>query len=341
MNMFKLYDIFEPHECGRDSHGSTVTELPNGDIMAVWYCGSFEKAADVAIYTSTLKKGMYEWTKPILLEKEADDKSEGNPVIYYDDVNERLWLFWATMDRAEYDFMPGGWSLCKLKCKHSEDAGKTWTEPRWLTKFWGRMTRNKPVRLSNGDVILPIYSEWMGYKTNFFIWTAEEFAKGALDSKFKKVGPVKGGIMQPTIVELNDKNGHLLCYNRTSRGGKFNGWITATESLDYGRHWNNPYQGPLPNPNSGCDMVKLTNGNIALAFNNSPNIRSPLSIGLSTDGGKTWAHIRDIVRDDKERFSYPGIIQSSDGTLWCSYTNKRGINICCAHFNEAWIKNED
>ena len=143
--------------------------------------------------------------------------------------------------------------------------------------------------------------------------------------------------MQPTVVELDP--GHLIAYNRSARGGRFYPHIAKTESFDYGRHWSKAEAIDLPNPNSGCDMVKLKNGHIALSFNNSPEKRSPLSIGISEDGGDTWPYIADLETEPDERFSYPGIIQASDDTLWCSYTNKRGINIRCAHFDEEWVKN--
>ncbi|MHA1338784.1 MAG: sialidase family protein [Promethearchaeota archaeon] len=347
--MIKIYDIFEPKKCGNNSHGSTITELPNNKIMAVWYCGSFEKAADVGIFASIFDRNKAEWTEPVLIEKESDKKSEGNPVIFYDDLNDRLWLFWATMDRAEYKRMPGGWSTCKLKCKHLDHPDPNneshsplnkdnWSEFRYLTKTWGKMTRNKPIRLSNGDVLLPIYSEWLGYKANFLICSSDSFSQGALKSKWKKIGPVKGNILQPSVVELD--NGHLLAYCRTATHGKHKGHIAKTESFDYGRHWTKSTSINLPNPNSGCDMVKLKNGHLALAFNNSPKLRSPLSIAISEDNGKSWPYIKDLERDDKERFSYPSIIQAHDGTIYCSYTNKRGINIRCAEFDEEWVKSD-
>ncbi len=344
--MFELYDCFSPTDgekhavCGRDSHGSTVTELPSGKIMATWYSGSYEKSADVGIYTARFDPQTKTWSEVSLLAKEGDRKSEGNPVIHYDAPTERLWLFWVTMDRADYDFIPGGWSTCKMKCMHSDDVGKTWREPRYLFKTWGKMTRNKPIRLSNGDFFLPIYSEWLGYKGNFLISKAESFAKGAQKSKWKKVGPVGTGVMQPTVVELEP--GHLLAYFRTAKSSKFKGRMTKAESVDYGRHWTKIEPTDLPNPNSGCDMVKLANGNLALAFNNHPSERSPLSIGLSEDNGKTWPYIQDIVKAAgpglDERFSYPSLIQAEDGILYCSYTNKHAINIQCARFDEDWVK---
>jgi predicted neuraminidase len=271
----------------------------------------------------------------VLIEKETKKKTEGNPVIYYDSETNRLWLFWSTMDRAEYKHLTGGWSCCKLKCKHSDDLGNTWSTPRYLTKTWGKMTRNKPIRLSNGDLLLPIYSEWLGHKSNFLISTRESFALGSHESTWKKIGPVKGDIMQPTVVELEP--GHLLAYNRSAKGGPNKGWIVQTESFDYGRHWTKARPTTLPNPDSGCDMVKLKNEHIVLIFNNSPKLRSPLSAGVSEDAGNTWTHIRDLERDDQHRFSYPGVIQVGDGTIWCSYTNKNGMNIRVAHFDEDWI----
>jgi predicted neuraminidase len=331
--MVKIYDIYEPYLTGKDSHGSTLTELPDGRIMVVWYSGTAEKHKDVGIFQSFFDRKTEKWTAPELLEKESQTKSEGNPVIYYDEPTKRLWLFWVTMDRADAKWLKGGWSTCKMKCKHSDDVGKTWTPARYLTKTWGKMVRNKPIRMSNGNVLLPIYTEWLGYKSNYMICTAESFAKGSQLSEWKKVGPYSGGILQPTVVELEP--GHLLSYNRTERSGKFGGWITAHESFDYGNSWGKTYQAPLRNPNGGTDMVKLRNGKIALAFNNSSESRNPLSIGVSSDNGKTWPKIIDIENTPGERFGYPAIIQTKDGVVYCSYTNTRGQGIRVAKLDES------
>jgi predicted neuraminidase len=336
--MFHIYDLFEPQLTGHDSHGSSITELPNGDVMAAWYSGTAEKHPDVAIYTNRFIPSMKAITKPVVLEKANERTSEGNPVIYYDPLTKRLWLFWVTMDRAGRG---GGWSTCRIKCKHSVDLGKSWSKVHYLTHFWGRMTRYKPVRLSNGDVILPIYSEWLNYKANFLITTAHSFAQDSSLCRWRKVGPVGNNLLQPSLVELDDRPGHLLAYCRTARHGTHKGWTSVIESFNYGNRWTRARRGSLPNPNSGCDLVKLRNGYLVLAFNNSPSIRSPLSIALSEDSGKTWPYIRDLERDDKERFSYPSLIQYSDGTLFCSYTNKKGINIRLAQFDEAWIRGNE
>ena len=44
-------------------HGSTVVELPNGDILAAWFQGSGERwADDVAIMGARLKAGKQKWS---------------------------------------------------------------------------------------------------------------------------------------------------------------------------------------------------------------------------------------------------------------------------------------
>ncbi len=342
MTFCKQYDIFEPTKeenpavCGKDSHGSTLTELGNGRIMTAWYSGSYEKCADVGIYTSTFDPQKEEWTAVELLEKHSDKKSEGNPVLYWDEENNRLWMWWSTMDRADYKHLTGGWSLCKVKCRHSDDMGKTWSGVKYLTRFWGKMTRNKPIRMSNGEIILPYYEEFLGYNARFWIASREEFAKGSEKCKWKKFGPVRGSILQPNVVELEP--GHILCYCRSSSHSPQYPMVSVTESMDFGRNWSKVQKGNTYNCNAGLAMVTMENGNIAMAFNNSPETRNPLSIAISEDNGNTWPYMRDLINEEGFRFSYPEIIQASDGTLYCTYTNKKGINIRCAHFDEEWVK---
>ena len=111
--VYSSEELFERKGLGGSSHGSTITEGSDGTLYAVWYSGSKEKAKDIKIYMS--KKAPNEsWATPWLIEKEGitsknpfitgdedpdelaelenEETSEGNPVIFCDQTNGRLFL---------------------------------------------------------------------------------------------------------------------------------------------------------------------------------------------------------------------------------------------------------
>lgn len=364
MNAIESAEIFEPYGCGSapgkrgSNHGSTICEGPGGKLVAVWYGGTAEKHEDVQLWMSTKDQGE-PWTTPVVCEKEGKtstipeemdefkgNSSEGNPVLFYEKERGRLHLWWITI----YGFGAArGWSTGFIKYKHSDDLGKTWVlrpdgQPRLLHDFWGEMIKNPPIRLSNGDVLLPAMSEWTSYNPKYYICTAAEFARGCLDSKWIKAETTGTGCFQPTVVEL-EPPGHLLSLMRTSKSGQFSGVMAQSESHDHGRTWSPPHPNDygFPNCNANNCMAKLANGHLVLVFNNSAEIRNPLTAALSVDGGKSFPFLRDIEADPgntRSRFHYPCTIQASDGRIHVSYTNTTATtdNIKWASFTEAWIQ---
>ncbi len=74
-------------------HGSTIVELPDGDLLAAWFQGSGERwADDVRVMGARLNKGDTAWTDTFLM---ADVRGfpDINPVLFLD-RSERLWLMW-------------------------------------------------------------------------------------------------------------------------------------------------------------------------------------------------------------------------------------------------------
>jgi len=313
---FQVKNVFELDPRRPSCHGSTITELPNGDLLAAWYAGSYEKAGDVAILCSRLPREEDKWSEPIVL-ADTPDKSEGNPVLFVDDKR-NVWLFFVTMYGA-------GWTTCKIKCKKSTDGGFTWSKTRVLRHRLGWMTRNKPIILENGDILLPVYDET---KWHSMVMISEDGGE-----TWRKYGGICApqGVIQPTVVQLS--NCSLLMYMRTGGGG---GCIWKSVSLDDGRTWSSASPTPLRNPNSAIELVKLASGNIALAFNDTTRGRTPLNIALSLDEGATWP-FNGVLEAGEGEFSYPAIIQDADGYIHIVYTNRR-VNIRHVKTNEAWIK---
>ncbi len=77
----------------------------------------------------------------------------------------------------------------------------------------------------------------------------------------------------------------------------------------------------LPNPNSGADAITLRDGRHLLVYNHTEKSRSPLNVAISADG-KAW-QAAAILENTPGEFSYPAVIQSTDGLVQITYTWNR------------------
>jgi predicted neuraminidase len=95
--------------------------------------------------------------------------------------------------------------------------------------------------------------------------------------------------------------------------------------MDGGKTWTDArtLEG-LPNPNSGIDIVRLKDGRFVLLYNNTPTGRAPLNLAVSKDG-EHFTNFATVENDtpqgtDRLEYSYPALIQGSDGDLHMTYT---------------------
>lgn len=300
------------------SHAVNILELSNGDILAVWYAGTYETSPDEVILISRLRKKSESWEEPRIV-VDTPGKADGNPVLFEDDG--KVYLFYVTIEGGglpeelgknypeaiKSNLTRGGWDTCPIKYRVSTDFGETFGEEKILRREWGWMIRNKLLRLSNGEVLFPMYDE-VNWKAIFGL------SKDLKDWDFTGYITTPKGCIQPAVVELED--GHLLCFLRTR-----DGFIYRTESYDYGRNWSIPEPTTLKNPNSGIDLIRLRDGRLVVVFNDSFDKRTPLNIGISEDEGRNWK-VWDLEKEEGE-YSYPSIIQSRDGLIHLVYTYRR------------------
>lgn len=79
------------------------------------------------------------------------------------------------------------------------------------------------------------------------------------------------------------------------------GYMYRSDSSDSGHIWSKAYPTPLPNNNSGIDLVRMDNGVLILAFNPvgvNWGPRTPLVLRASYDNGHTWDD--EFVLEDQE-----------------------------------------
>ncbi|MDZ4859818.1 MAG: exo-alpha-sialidase [Candidatus Hydrogenedentes bacterium] len=304
-------------------HCSTITEAPNGDMLCLWYAGSYESADDQALYLARLPKGKRIWTTPERIVWNPETPP-GNAIIFAT-PDKHVWIIWGRMEGSRPTRRGSGWSQCRLIARTSSDSGKTWTEDAELPNSFGWLPRNAPLTLKDGRFALPVSGDVDSVYAGFLLVLEEN------NRSWKRIGLMPGG-EQPTVFERD--NGELVSLMRGHPR------ILQSASKDGGNTWTTPEKTDLNCPESGIAVTKLRSGRILLAYNNTPEWdRTPFNIIQSTDDGKTWGEIK-IMEQDWGEFSYPCIIQSSDGMVHLTYTYRR-FSIKHATFDEGWLKTKE
>ncbi|MFT4016387.1 MAG: exo-alpha-sialidase [Agriterribacter sp.] len=307
---FETGFFFEQDKFFKECHASTIVHLKSGQLMAAWFGGVKEGTDDVAIWLTKGTPG--NWSTPVKVAKIRED-AHWNPVLFQSPQG-RIFLFFKVGKKIP------SWETWFIT---SDDDGKTWTAPKELVagdKGGRGPVKNKPIMLSNGTWVAGASHEegqWDAFADlstdNGKTWTASSYIK--LDRT-----ALKGkGVIQPTLWESAPGKVHMLL--RSSDGA-----IYRSDSEDGAKTWSAAYKFGLPNPNSGIDLTRLPNGTLVMAYNPDTanwGSRSPLSLIISFDNGKTWPKILDIATGDKkDEFSYPAVI-SYGNTIAVAYTWKR------------------
>lgn len=315
--------IFEkiPHVAA--VHCSTICEAANHDLLSLWYGGSYESADDQTLFLARKKPGDRNWGAPQAL-LQNPSQPPGNGVIFRDG-SDRLWIVWCRMEGSRPTRRGSGWDRCRLFARTSTDHGVTWSDDKQVLAdtVWC-VPRNPPVMLKSGTLLLPVEGLQGDVEGSHFL----TLARGASD--WKLAGFTAGG-SQPAVVERTD--GSLLALLRHAR------MITQITSADAGRTWSQAEPTTLANPDSGITMVKLANGHLLTVYNDSQTRRTPLSIVRSRDEGKTWEKPLHLESNPGE-YSYPCIIQASDGKIHVTYTFRR-YSIKHVELNEDWFDHEE
>ncbi len=321
--------IFGPEtKTGHYKHPTTITECDNGDLLIAYYGGGGEYETETAVYGSRLKKGSPKWTPPAAIARNPM-YSMGNPVLWRAPDN-RVWLFFVVRPGAT-------WSTSRVAAKISDDRGQSWSDAFMVTFGEGTMVRSRPILLSDGNYLLPIYHETGADTEKTGADTGSVFLR--FDPSTKQWSPSnkvfsRMGNLQAAVVELSA--GHLIALCR--RGGDYepgdDGYVVQTESNDGGRTWSDGVETEFPNPNASVELIKLRSGNLLFVYNHSMHERSPLRAVLSDDGGKTWPRQLDIAGGDGS-YAYPTAIQTSDGVIHLTYTSDERTTIRHATFVES------
>ncbi len=284
-------------------HASTLVETSSGQLVAAWFGGTAEKNPDVGIWVARLENG--KWTVPVEVANGVQENAPRlpcwNPVLFQPNQSD-LMLFYKIGPTPQ-----SWWGMLRT----SSDNGKTWSAARRLPDGILGPIKNKPIQLSNGDILSPTSSEHDGWRVHFerSVDLGKTWTKTEPLNDGKKIGAI-----QPSILLAGGDK--LIALGRTQQKRIF-----QIASNDLGKTWGELTLTSLPNPNSGTDAVTLKDGRHLLIYNHTEKGRSPLNLAISKDGA-TWEACLSLETAPGE-YSYPAIIQTKDGMVHLSYTWKR------------------
>jgi predicted neuraminidase len=292
-------------------HAATIAETPTG-LVASFFGGTKERHPDVGIWVSRQQNG--KWTAPVEVangnQEDGSRLPTWNPVLYQVPNGELMLFYKIGPKPSEWQ----GW------LKTSKDGGVTWSEAKMLPEGYVGPVKNKPVLLENGELYAASSTEGNGWKVHFEV--TPDFGK-----TWKKIGPINKGeenhdAIQPSILKHGNGKLQILCRSRSRA-------LVESWSEDNGRTWSPLAKTGLPNNNSGTDAVTMADGRQVLVYNHVlppgdlvKGPRTPLNVAVSKDG-KNWKAALVLEDSPISQYSYPAVIQTSDGLLHFIYTWRR------------------
>ena len=347
-------EIIFPYQ-SEHSHGSSIVQLPNGDLLAAWFQGSGERTADdVRVMGSRQKKGANTWATPFLM---ADTKGipDCNPVLFLNKEG-KLFLFWIAVQANQ-------WQYSVLRFRTSThflaDGAPTWDwQDDILLKPDDSFATEVAKKLKEaGDS----HAGWAAYAPKYDDLIIEA-SKDKMKRSFgwmTRIQPItleSGRILLPlysdglnmSLVAISDdngstwraslpivgrgpiqpalavrKSGEVVAIMRDS--GDAPGRVWMCTSNDHGESWSLAKKTEIPNEAS-VEIHSLKDGRWVYFGNDISDGRYQLSLYLSNDEGTNWykKEVIEFSPDRKASFSYPCLIQTADGMIHISYSHAVG-----------------
>ncbi len=325
------------------NHSPSITECPNGDLLAVWFSTLGETDLTTANAASRLRAGAAEW-EPASAFWDAQDVNDHAPKIWWDGDKT---LFHIVEGREHGDIL----------VRRSTDNGVTWTKPG-VMRAHGESAGN-PIRTKAGVIAIPFDFSGLSISRDGG-WTWSETGRqrrGSDDIRPGGSGPFIAGIHSP-IVELAD--GRLMAFARLSPEEPaqklFHLRMPVSYSSDLGETWHwDVSEFPVVSNTQRPTMVRLKEGPVLLcSFTDQARTpkadRSGLSFksaggdytgyglyaAVSYDEGKTWPDRRLIAPEGRSSSD------SLNGYLSVTQTRDHLIQLVTSKdhyvFNLAWIK---
>lgn len=286
------------------NHQPSITALPNGDLLAIWYNTLRESGRELKILAARKRFGKEAWdTASVFID--IPDRNEHGTVVWSNGRDSLFHFFGLTAANT--------WQQLALVMRYSLDNGATWSAPRFIDPK--RRFQNQVIAsmIRGSDGVLRFTADatpasWGGS----VVWMSADGGRSWTKPADGRPTPVFregdsgawiAGIHAP-IAE--PEPGRLLAFGR---GDDIEGTMPMSVSTDGGLTWTyNRSSFPAIGSGQRATMQRMPDGTIIFAsfarhmtcMDDSGRERnvSGLYAALSTDGGRSFPHIRPLTNGD-------------------------------------------
>jgi CubicO group peptidase (beta-lactamase class C family)/formylglycine-generating enzyme required for sulfatase activity len=340
----------------RHNHSPTITECPNGDLLASWFSCVDEGGSELCDVASRLRFGTAEW-------------EPASPFWDGADINDHAPKLWWDGDKTIYHFARG---FAENIVRTSTDNGATWGKARVL--YPHDEFGNQVIRTREGFLIIPFDHDC----TSFLIsrdagltWTHPDADRGPSDNRPGGKGLRNAGF-HAGIVQLMD--GRLMTmgrYDKPDLQAKFGGKTPVSYSSDMGETWTyEASEFPVISSAQRLVLMRLREGPLLLCSftdqardwktrkgllfktaEGGTSIGYGLFAALSFDEGKSWSHRRLITPGGPSREApsidrsiaiFSDTMSEHSGYLAAAQTRDGNVQLVSSKnhyaFNLAWLK---
>jgi sialidase-1 len=224
---------------------------------------------------------------------------------------------------------------CRPYVRRSTDDGKTWGDPVPCLDGEGYWVLNNDwvVMLRSGRLVFPVAlhtrkgSDY-NHRGIATVWFSDDSGGTWHPSETKLHCPTDSGagFQEPGVVQL--KEGRLLMFIRTRLGRQYYSY-----SKDEGTTWSPGEPSPLLSPLSPASIKRIpSTGDLLAVWNDHEGMpseyrasergarpfggkRTPLTLAVSRDKGRTWQDRRNLLTDPAGWYCYTAIHFTGDNVL--------------------------
>lgn len=210
---------------------------------------------------------------------------------------------------------------CRVWMRTSKNEGRSWSEARPAIPDAGYFVLNndRAVQLKSGRLVLPVARHdstgpapaQFNQRGIAMCYLSDDRGKTWHRSRteLENPHPHPAGLQEPGVVELKD--GRMLMYMRTGLGRQYYSY-----SSDGGETWSPAEPSEMKSPLSPASIKRIPKtGDLLAVWNDHANAseeirgkrRTPLTVAVSRDEGRTWEKAKNLADDPRGWYCYTAI----------------------------------